>query len=157
MSDIVKDLREGRGLTEANGRRDAWVHETMQRAADEIERLRREAETDNHNLTHLGEANAILRSRLAEAETQNRVMWDVASDREARLAEVEAEHAAFSNNVEQCEAENDALRRLLDQIETIAVNDKSGCPRCTEIVNLIHWTLRPDPAIASVQPGEAGK
>lgn len=40
MSDIVNDLREGRGLTEANGRRDAWVHETMQRAAAEIERLR---------------------------------------------------------------------------------------------------------------------
>lgn len=33
--------------------------------------------------------NTALRSRLAEAETQNRVMWDVANDREARLAEVD--------------------------------------------------------------------
>lgn len=34
--------------------------------------------------------NVSLSARLAEAETQNRVMWDVASDREARLAEAEA-------------------------------------------------------------------
>lgn len=31
-----------------------------------------------------------LRSRLADIEAQNRVMWDVANDREARLAEVDA-------------------------------------------------------------------
>jgi hypothetical protein len=31
-----------------------------------------------------------LRSRLADIESQNRVMWDVANDREARLAEAEA-------------------------------------------------------------------
>lgn len=41
MRDIVDDLRTGRGLTEADGWRDAWVHDVMQRAADEIERLRK--------------------------------------------------------------------------------------------------------------------
>ena len=35
----------------------------------------------------------------------------------SRLAEVEAEHAAFSNNVEQCEAENDALHSRLAEAE----------------------------------------
>ncbi len=34
------------------------------------------AETDNHNLTHLGEANAILRTRLAEAEALLRDIRD---------------------------------------------------------------------------------
>lgn len=40
----------------------------------------------------------------------------------------------------------DKVMKLIDEIETIAVNDKSGCLRCTEIVNLIHWTLRSDEA-----------
>jgi hypothetical protein len=66
VSDIVDRLR-------ADARRveNPHLYETQSLelyAADEIERLRREAETDNHNLTHLGEANAILRTRLAEAE-----------------------------------------------------------------------------------------
>ena len=48
----------------------------------EIERLHQRNE-------ELRSANgyAELEARLAEAETQNRVMWDVANDREARLAE----------------------------------------------------------------------
>ncbi len=36
-----------------------------------------------------------LRSRLSDIESQNRVMWDVANDREARLAEAERDAARY--------------------------------------------------------------
>ena len=47
--------------------------------------------------------------RHGEDAYQGCAMCDLESLR-SRLAEVEAEHAAFSNNVEQCEKENDRLR-----------------------------------------------
>ena len=54
----------------------------------------------------------------------------------------------------------DKVMKLIDEIETIAVNDKSGCLRCTEIVNLIHWTLRSDeakPTMLDLTPVGPGK
>ena len=39
----------------------------------------------------------------------------------SRLAEAEAEHAAFSNNVEQCEKENDRLRKDAERWKSHAI------------------------------------
>ena len=76
-------------------------------AADEIERLRREAETDNHNLTHLGEANAILRTRVE-------FLLGVLDAREALLREI------YSY------AEDQGMETLMDMID--AADSASAAP-----------------------------
>lgn len=59
--------------------------------------------------------NTALRSRLADIESQNRVMWDVASDREARLAEVEEELAQWQATGESVTRnEHDIAARLAE-------------------------------------------
>ena len=45
--------------------------------------------------------------------------WEAFNRITTRLADMEAERDAFSNNVEQCEAENDRLRSRLAEAEAL--------------------------------------
>jgi chromosome segregation ATPase len=96
------------------------------------------------------------------------------------LAEARAAYLAVADSYNQRCRERDGLRRelstsqqteaamrrrleeyvgylaealeLLDQVETIAVNDKSGCPSCASVVNLIVATTF-SPPTAAHDPG----
>jgi len=67
MGDIVQELRWGRGLTETDGRRDAFVHDVMQRAANEIERLRQSVLFEQDRIAAFLEERERLRGLLREA------------------------------------------------------------------------------------------
>jgi len=75
MTDLVKDLRTGRGLNERkdeNGHvwRDAWVHKTMLSAADRIEEVEAQLKAQVAVTKDLERENADLRAALDQAHDQ---------------------------------------------------------------------------------------
>lgn len=127
---LVAGLREWGRLPLVTGDRPWQV--LCRDAADAIYSLRAdlaraEAERDEWKRKY-GDAN--------EWGLREAAAWKTAYERaEAERDNIKRGYADMLIQRNEAEAERDALRQALDQIETLAAHDTTGCPICTAVVS----------------------